>query len=278
MTRAAAILVTGMALIPLGDTAGKTLTDVHGVAPVFVAWSRFALGALFLLPFIRGRHLDLRLFLDWRVILRAALIAATIVAILTALRTEPLANVFGAFFIGPLFSYVLSVALLGEQVGRTRSVMIALGFLGVLLVVRPGFGMSPGLGFALLAGLLYGGFLTASRWLSGLALPRGLMMTQLVLGGLMLTPFGWATRPAVTPEIALLVAASAACSVTANLLLIVAYRMAPATRLAPFVYFQLVAATLWGFLFFGDLPDAPTFAGLALLVGSGMASLALRRG
>jgi drug/metabolite transporter (DMT)-like permease len=63
-----------------------------------------------------------------------------------------------------------------------------------------------------------------------------------------------------------------------NLLLILAYKMAPATRLAPFVYFQLVAATALGFAVFGDVPEPLTWIGLALLVTSGFASLAVRSG
>jgi len=62
-----------------------------------------------------------------------------------------------------------------------------------------------------------------------------------------------------------------------NLLLILAYKRAPASRLAPFVYFQLVAATVYGFAVFGDVPDALTWLGLGLLAASGFASLGLRR-
>lgn len=93
------LVLVAMMLIPAGDTAGKVLTS-GGVAPVFVAWSRFALGALLLAPFAI-RAVDPRLFLDWRVWVRALFIVCGIVSILTALRTEPIANVFGAFFVGP---------------------------------------------------------------------------------------------------------------------------------------------------------------------------------
>ena len=277
MTRAALILIFGMALVPLGDSAGKLLVTRHDVAPVFVAWSRFALGALILLPFLSRRHLSRAAVTDWRVYLRAGLIVAGIVSILTALRTVPLPDAFGAFFVGPLVSYLLSAALLGERVGVLRSLLVLTGFAGVLLVVRPGFGMTPGVGFAVLAGLCYGGYLTASRWLSGVAPPRTLLMSQLLLGAVVVAPFALAGRPAFTLAVSALIVLSASCSVAANLLLVVAYRMAPATRLAPFIYFQLVAATVYGLVIFGDLPDAPVWAGLALLVGSGLASLALRR-
>ena len=276
MLRAALLMLVGMSLIPLGDSAGKALTSA-GVAPVFVAWTRFALGALLLVPFLSPRHFRPAALIDPRLILRGLLLAGAIVSILTALETEPLPNVFGAFFVGPILSYVLSAWLLRERITAVRSVLLALGFLGVLLIVRPGFGMTSGIGFAALAGALYGGFLTASRWLSAAAPPRTLLLSQLVTGAVVLAPFGLATVPAPTGLVLGLVLVSAAASMTGNLLLILAYKLAPATRLAPFVYFQIFAATGFGWLFFGDLPDAVTWAGLALVSGAGLASLALRR-
>ena len=101
--------------IVCGDTAGKLLTGA-GVQPLFVAWSRFALAALLLFWVLGLGPAGLGCLLDWRLILRAALIVGAIALILTALRTEPIANVFGAFFIGTIVAYVLSALLLGERV------------------------------------------------------------------------------------------------------------------------------------------------------------------
>jgi drug/metabolite transporter (DMT)-like permease len=272
--RALPLMLLAMALIPAGDTAGKLLGEA-GVAPVFTAWSRFTLGAALLLPFVL--HLTPpRLFLDWRVWLRGLLIAGGVVSILTALRTEPIANVFGAFFVGPIVAWLLSVSLLRETFSWTRAGLLGLGFLGVLLVVKPGFGMTPGLGFAVLAGLCYGAFLTASRWLSDLARPRAMLISQLVVGALVLAPFGLPAVPEITPRIAGLTLASALGSMLGNLCLILALRMAPASRMAPFVYTQLISATMLGWAVFGTLPDALTLLGLAILVISGFASLAMR--
>jgi drug/metabolite transporter (DMT)-like permease len=268
-------MIAAMSLIPLGDAAGKLLIGGHGVSPLFVAWSRFVLGAALVLPFVR--RWDARVFTDPRTVFRGLLIVGGIVSILTALRTEPLGNVFGAFFLGPILSFVLSALLLGERVRAVQGALLAVGFAGVLLVVKPGFGMTPGLGFAVLAGCFYGSFLVASKWLSGTYAPQMLLLSQLVTGAVVLAPFGLAHLPEADGTVAWLVLVSAAGSMAGNLLLILAYKLAPATRMAPFVYFQLVAATGLGIAIFGDVPDALTWAGLGLLVLSGFASLGVRR-
>ncbi|MFC3612329.1 DMT family transporter [Lutimaribacter marinistellae] len=275
MLRAVLIMSVAMSCIPLGDMAGKLLTSGQGAAPVFVAWSRFALGALMILPFTPPAAF--RLLGDWRIWLRALLIAGGILSIQTALSTEPLADVFAAFFIGPIVSYVLSALLLREPVTPFRNVCMAMGFLGVLLVVRPGFGGGTGLIFALLAGVFYGCFLTASRWLSHLGSPEALTFTQLAIAGLVLMPLGLAHLPPPDATTAGLTLLSTAGSLAGNLLLLYAYSRAPATVLAPMVYFQLAAATALGWAVFADLPDMLTWIGLALVLGSGLASALIRR-
>jgi len=277
MLRAATIMFIAMSLIPMGDTAGKLLVTGHGFNPFFLAWSRFGLGALMVLTFLPRGQMDLRLFLDWRIWLRGLLITAGISSILTALQTEALPDVFGAFFVGPILSFFLSAWLLNEPITRKQTALLLLGFCGVLLVVKPGFGMTPGLGFAVLAGLCYGSYLTASRWLAHAAPPRALLLSHLMIGALVLAPLGLAHIPVFTPQITALTLFSAFASMAGNLLLIVAYRLAPASTLAPFVYFQLIAATLLGWSVFGDWPDAITLIGLALLITTGIGSATLKR-
>lgn len=271
-----ALMFVAMSLIPVGDTAGKLLTGGHGASPFFVAFSRFAVGAVLVLAILGGR-VHWPVFRDWRVWLRGGLIAAGISCILTALRSEEIATVFGAFFVGPLFSYVLSIRFLGERVTRLQTILLGAGFCGVLLVVRPGFGMTPGLGLAVLAGLFYGAFLTTSRWLSDVAPPRQLMLSQSVIGTLLLLPVGLAQVPEASGPVAGLVLLSGAASAGGNLLLVLAYRRSSATVLAPFVYFQLISATILGWIVFGTFPDAVALAGLALLVSAGVGTVLFRR-
>ena len=269
------LMFVAMSMIPAGDTAGKLMTQVHGTSPLFVAWSRFVLGSLLTLPLLRPE--TLRLLTNWRIWLRAALLTGGITCIQTALQSAPLADVFAAFFIGPLFSYLLSVLLLGERVTRTRSALMGLGFLGVVLVVRPSFDMSPGLLWALAAGLFYGAFLTASRWLAPIAHPTSLLFTQLFLAAVMMTPFCLDQIPPMTPTLAGLTAISAIFSMGGNFLLLFAYARAEAAVLAPFVYLQLASAVALGWLVFDDLPDAYTWLGLMLIIGAGLASALLSK-
>ncbi len=274
MNRAVLIMFVAMSLIPAGDSAGKLMTSGMGVSPIFVAWSRFALGTLMVLPFLKpGTR---ALFRDWRVWLRAAILACGITSIQTALQTADVATVFAAFFVGPLFSYVLAVLFLHEPVTPLRSVLIVAGFAGVLLVVRPGISTDPGVLWAVTAGLCYGAFLTMSRWLTGIGTPLALTFSQLAISALLLLPWGIASLPAFTAPIAGLTLASAFCSMLGNLLLLYAYRISNATRLAPLVYFQLIAAVGLGWSIFGDLPDAYTWAGLAVILISGIAGARLR--
>lgn len=275
MGKAVIIMFIAMSMIPAGDTAAKLLTGSAQVSPLFVAWSRFTIGALAILPFVPG--VTWALFANWRIWLRGLILAAGITSIQFALRSEPIADVFAAFFIGPIFSYILSVFFLRERVTWLRSALMALGFMGVLLVVRPGLGGSSGLFFAVFAGLCYGAFLTTTRWLSTLAPPVALVFTQLAISTVMLAPFGLAHLPAFTPSIAGLTLLSGLFSMLGNLLLLYAYRIAPATQLAPMVYFQLIAATGLGWAVFSDLPEILTWVGLVVVIGSGITSARLRR-
>lgn len=270
-------MLLSMTLIVGSDTAAKVLSQ-DGVNPIFVAWTRFALASLVLLPFSGLRGADAPALRDGRVWLRALLIMAGICCILTALRTEPIANAFGAFFIAPIVAFALSALLLKERITLVRSVLLGVSFVGVLLVVKPGFGATIGMGFAVLAGVFHGGYVVATRWIAPLHRPRVLLMTQLILGAFLLAPFGIATLPAALSWAGVaLIAASAMGSAFGNLLLVTLSRSTPSSVIAPLIYTQLISATALGYLVFGDWPDWVSFIGLLIILVAGLASLALSR-
>lgn len=276
LRKAGLIMALGMLFIPVGDTAGKLLGQ-GGVAPVFIAWSRFALGALLVFIMLRGRDFEFRLLLDWRIWLRASLITGGVTCILTGLRTAPIADVFAAFFVGPILSYFLSAILLRERITIARTILLFIGFCGVLLVVKPGIDFSVGTGWALLGGMFYGCFLVATKWLVGMTNPRSLLLSHLIIGALLLLPWAVSRVPDASSEILWLILISAAASALGNLFYTIATRMADASMLAPLVYVQLVSATVMGIAVFGDWPDAISLIGLALLLSSGFGAFFLKK-
>lgn len=273
LLRLAGIVFVAVSLVVIGDTAGKLMT-AGGVAPGFVAWSRFVIGAALMLPLSGLSRADLPHFRDWRIWARGIIIAVGILSILTALKTEPLANVIGAFFIGPIISYGLAVVFMGERPTPQRAALLVLGFVGVMLIVRPGFGVSFGLLFALLAGLCYGSYLALTRSVAGRYRPRFLLISQLLVGAAVLAPVGLGPAlPSFDLRIALLVLVSALGSALGNYLLVLASRKAEASLIAPLVYSQLITATALGVIVFGDWPDRMTLLGLAVIFVSGVGTL-----
>ena len=270
--RVVAMVVGAMTLIVSGDVAARLLTAA-GFSQFFAAWSRFALAAVVLAPFCAVQRDEWRFLLRPAIILRACLIAAAISCILTALKTEELATVFGGFFVGPIVSFVLSALLLGERVTWLRAALLLISFGGVLLVVKPGFGMTTGLMFAVMAGSLHGCYLVATRWLAGAYRPRFLLLSQLVIGSIVLAPTAIGPVPALTAPLAGLIGISALGSAFGNLLLVLANRQAEASVIAPFIYSQIIIATVLGYLVFGEWPDALALVGLAVIVIAGAGSI-----
>lgn len=269
------LVILAMACIVLGDTGGKSMTS-QGISPYFAAWGRFALAAVVLAPLSGLTRADLPAFGDWRLLVRAVLIVAGISAILTALKTEPIANVFGAFFVGPVIAYFGSALLLRERITLLRAALLLIGFGGVLLVVKPGFGMSFGMGMALLAGSFYGSYLVANRMLAEIYRPRLLLFSQLAIGAVVLTPLAVLHWPAATtPGFAWAFPLSAAGSALGNFLLLTASRRLPASIVAPLIYSQILWAVLLGLTVFGDWPDGIALAGLAIITASGLFGLRL---
>ena len=265
-------VVLAMTLIVGGDAAATVLTGA-GFPQTFVAWTRFALAALLLAPLCGLKRVDLAHLRDWRLYLRAALIVGGIVSILTALKTEPIANVFAGFFVGPVVSYFLSALLLKERITTLRTVLLMVSFAGVLLVVRPGFGMTTGMGFAMLAGCFHGAYLVATRWLAGEFRPRFLLFSQLLIGAILLSPFAFAPIPEMTAPFLGLIAISALGSAMGNLLLVLVNRTTPAGVVAPLIYSQLLAAMIIGWAVFGQWPDGLGLIGLMVIMVAGVSSV-----
>ena len=217
---AALIMGVGIAGIPLGDTAGKLMFQHTQVDPVFIAWSRYGVGAMIVYVVFFGRGFEWRLLKDWRLWLRACFLTGAILSILTAISTEPLANAFAAFFIGPIFAYFGAAVFLKEQISLFRTATLLCAFTGVIIVVRPAGGIAPGLLYALMGGCFYAAFLVSTRWLSTSVRPRMLLLSALVIGSFLLAPIGFSSIPQLDAKMAWLIVWSAAASALGNLAIV----------------------------------------------------------
>lgn len=183
----------------------------------------------------------------------------------------PLAEAIALSFAGPLFLTVLSIPLLGERVGPRRWAAVFAGFIGVLVIVRPGAGV---FGAAALvpigAALTYAFAMVYVRKLSrtetNAAIVFYFTLTCTVASGLAL-PFVW-----VTPSLADLPAlvGLGLLGGAAQLFMTQAFRLAPAAVIAPFEYLAILFGIGFGYVFWGDLPDRWTVLGVAVVVASGL--------
>jgi len=268
-------MALGMIFIPMGDGIAKHLQSISDYQPAMLSWSRFAIGACLVLPWALATHklpplTQVNKPFWIRQSVRGVLIAAAVTLIVTAVGLSPIADVFGAFFIGPGISVILAHFCLSVRAKRTDWIAVIAGFIGVLMVVQPTGVISPGIPFALASGCCYGAFLVATRWAAGSGPPIAQLAAQLTIASLVLLPMGlpgFFETGFVFPG---WVIASAAFSGSANLLSILALSKLGNAVLAPVVYLQVVAASVIGFLAFGDIPNQLTAFGLLLIVATGV--------
>jgi drug/metabolite transporter (DMT)-like permease len=204
-------------------------------------------------------------------VLRSALLFATTALFFIGLSKVPLADATAVMMVAPLLVTALAVPLLGERVGPRRWASVLVGFCGALIVVRPGAGMaSSGALFPLAAAFAYAGYQIATRVVARSDPPLTTLLHSALVGAVIASfavPYFW-TAPDVLGW--LLLAAIGLLGGLGHYALIRAFQVAPANLLAPFGYTNLVWATLFGFLLFGDLPDEATLGGAAIIIASGL--------
>ena len=264
------LAVLSTVFFAMGDVAAKVLT---GTLPAIeVTWLRYSVFCLVVVPTVvvargtRAMHTP-RPHLQ---IIRALAVAGSAVLFILGLGHLQVAEATAINFISPIFITALSIQLLGEKVGIRRWGAAAVGFLGVMLVVQPG-----GSAFQAAALLPIGAALAwavaaiATRQMSS-ERPEATLAWSAVIGLAALTafvPFNWRTPTA--QEIGLAVVMGT-CSTIGHWLVILAYRKAAASTIAPFSYVQLLFAGLLGLVVFGTVPGAMTLVGGMVIAASGL--------
>ena len=272
------LMLAAMLILPGIDAIAKWLSDA--ISSGQVAWSRFFFQTLIMLPlFLRTRGPIVTRALPLHA-LRGALIALATLLFFSALKYLPLADAISIFFVEPLILTLLCAVFLGESVGWRRLAAVVTGFAGALIVIRPSF-HALGLPALLPLGtaLSFAVYLILTRKLAQHEYPERMQFYAGVFGGIVMTvalAAGSVTDVAVLsfvwPDHSqwFLLAGLGVIATAGHLLVVHAFRRAPAGLLAPFQYVEIIGATILGLVFFGDFPDAMTWIGVVVIVSSGM--------
>jgi S-adenosylmethionine uptake transporter len=273
------LMIGGMLTIPGIDAIAKFLAD--DIAAGQVAWSRFLFQTILLTPVVLIRPKTpgafSRPFVHFA---RGFLIASATLMFFASLKVLPMADAISIFFVEPFILTLISAVFLGEKIGWRRIGAICFGFAGALIIIRPSysvFGMASLLPIG--AACAFAIYLALTRSLAQAGDPYSMQLTAGISGFLVMSAalaFGWFNDVEVlTPVVPDafqwgLLALLGLIGTGAHLLVVNAFKRAPASLLAPFQYLEIISATLLGFLIFGDFPDTATWIGIGIIVGSGL--------
>ncbi|MDP6345392.1 MAG: DMT family transporter [Alphaproteobacteria bacterium] len=270
--RGIAYMCLAVALFPFLNASVKVLGADY--ATTQLVWMRylghFAFMLIIFLP-LRGRAL----FHTGRPVaqfVRSLLLLASTASYFLALNYLPLTTAASIGFTSPFIVTALSVPLLGEKVGVRRWSAVVVGFIGALIIIRPGEVTFHGAELLVLASsACFATYQVITRRIAAHDDPATTITYTAVIGALfcsLVGPFYW-TTPAV-PVDWLLFAGLGLFGGFGHLFVVKAYQWAEVSMVSPFQYVQLVGATLLGFLIFGEFPDGWTWLGAAIIVACGV--------
>lgn len=265
-----ALMLTAMAVLPFLDVCAKHLGQ-QGMPVIQIVWARMAFGLLLTAPVLAAKEGRAAL-VPTRIpihTLRALLLMGATFSFFYALTFQGIAETLAVFFVQPLVVTALSPLVLGERVGLRRWIAVLVGFIGTLIIIRPGLvTVNPGslLGFA--AGTSLACYMLLTRRIAGKDSALATTFYTTLMGTIIVTAaviFVWQQPTGLQWLLMMLLAAIAAAG---HYLIVRAYDHAEASLLAPLAYTEMIMAVTLGYLFFGDFPDVWTFVGVAILIAS----------
>ena len=270
--KAIAMLVVATLFFASQDALTKHLVQTLPASQIVAV--RFFFFALFALLWV-GRRTGIRAAFHsqrpWMQIFRGLLLSGEIIVFAYAIQFLGLAEMHSIFACFPLLITMLSVPFLGETVGWRRWLAVFCGFIGTLIILRPGTGVfQPAAAIALTAALMFALYNILTRKVSRHdSLETSLVYIGVVgfIGTMLIAPFYW--RSVTTAE-ALWLLVISTTSITGHLLLIKSLALVPAVILQPFNYFVLVWAIIIGFLLYGEVLSPVTLLGAGIVVASGV--------
>ena len=263
--------LSAWAMLPVMDGFAKYLSSTLPVLQI--TWSRYFFTVVIVLPIML---IFFRKNLTWTEqpklqLIRGLLLFCANILFFYSISIISLAKALTLAFIAPLIVTALSPVLLGEKVGFRRWAAVVIGFIGSLVVIRPGFVEFNLASIAALGtGILYGFYLIITRKLHDADNPLLTLLLTGIVGvilGTMIIPTVW-VQPTIT-EWYMMFAIGFFASI-GHLFLILSLKYADASKLAPFSYFEIVTNIIIGYYFFSHFPDSWTFFGLFIIILSGI--------
>lgn len=255
------------------DASAKYLVQ-QGMAAPFLAWMRFAIHLALVLVLFRAWS-NTGMFRTKNLpaqILRGVFLFGSTVFNFLALQTLQLAETISIYFFAPMVITALAGPLLGEWAGWRRWLAVLVGFVGVLVITRPGLGAF-GLGhvYALMSMASYSFYVIMTRHMGATETSESLIFYSALAPVILMFPFVplYGSMPQDAVQWGLLIGLGA-IGAFGHWLLIKAYKQATTTALAPYPYSQMIWMIALGYLIFSDLPDLWTLAGASIIVGSGL--------
>ena len=258
-------------VLPFMDTIAKYLSSELSFFQI--TWARYFFTVFWTLPFM---FFFFRKNLKWSEnpklqILRGLALFSANICFFYSISVISMAKALTLAFVAPLVTTAISPFFLNEKVGLRRWAAVLVGFIGCLVVIRPGF-----LEFnlatiaAVVTGCFYGIYVVITRKLHSTDNPLLTLLLTGIVGAIIasfLVPVVW-INPTFTQWSWLALMGIFAC--LGHILLILSLRYADASKLAPFGYFEIITNIILGYYFFGDFPDKWTFLGLSIIISSGI--------
>lgn len=283
-------VLTGVGLASMQDAIVKTMSSGYPAYETLLFRCFASLPVLAFFMWREGKGWSLATHM-WRLILlRGIILGVAYMGFVLAIAAMPIANAVAIYFTMPFFVAGLAGPLLGERVRPHRWLAIIAGFIGVLIIVRPGLGVfEPAAFLALISAIGYAVGQMIGRpisqqvppiviavWQNFIYMALGLTLA-LVFNVFDFGPFDhpsmvFLSRPFAIPTLfdGLLLIAHGVFAALAMLLFVNAYKHAETNFVAPFEYSAMIWAVLFGLLLFNDFPDGPTWIGAAIVVAAGI--------
>ncbi|POF30049.1 DMT family transporter [Roseibium marinum] len=265
------LMCAGVACLCVNDAIAKTLTASYHPIQILFLRNLIALPIAILIALKMGGAAALHSYRPAAHLLRGFIWLGAATLFFTGLSLLELAEATALIFAAPIFVTALSALLLREQVGWRRWVAVLVGFLGVLIIVRPGTGtFQAGSLFPVATAVFYAFLMISARWVDPRESVWTLMVYLVGAGGLLsalLVPFVWIDLRLEDMWLFISIALFGTAGIT---MMTQAFRFAPAAVVAPFDYSALIWASVLGWLVWNEIPDLATYIGAGVIILSGL--------